>query len=199
MRKQWNCDLPDFYSGWAPDYARQFCNELDYKPRDQELLTEFAAAAPDGLICDLGCGPAHIGGYLCGAGRNVEGIDIAPGMINIAQELYPGLSYQVGDFLNLPVADENYSGVVAFYSLIHNRRDQLSLAFKEIRRVLQVGGLLLASFHEGTHSVLKDTVTFNFFTREEIETGLSELLIMDDHAYLVLVLDGVPGRVGESL
>ena len=54
----------------APRYAERFVGELDHKPFDRALLERFAArwrpVAADLPVCDLGCGPGHIGAYLAG-------------------------------------------------------------------------------------------------------------------------------------
>ncbi len=172
--ESWNKNLPGFYSDWAPDYTDRFYNELDYKPGDRELLKAFAASTQEGLICDLGCGPGHIGSFLMEAGRVFEGIDISPGMIEIAKKKHPSETFRVGSYFDLPVEDSRYAGVVAFYSLIHCQKERLVYALNEISRVLVTSGQILASFHEGTSSLTKDSVTFNFFTRAEIENSLHQ-------------------------
>jgi hypothetical protein len=57
------------YDKVASAYAATFLHELDHKPFDREILTRFAAATRRGSheghpVCDLGCGPGHIGAFL---------------------------------------------------------------------------------------------------------------------------------------
>jgi SAM-dependent methyltransferase len=50
---------------------------------------------------------------------------------------------------DLPVSDGVLGGLVAFYSIIHVRRQELGPLLAEFRRVLAPGGRLLMSAHEG--------------------------------------------------
>jgi ubiquinone/menaquinone biosynthesis C-methylase UbiE len=182
----WNNNLPAFYSGWATEYAKTFRGELDYKPRDRELLQQFAKQIEHKKICDIGCGPGHIGGFLESMGLDVEGFDLSEGMIELAKSFYPSIEFQVGNFLELPKPAEYYTGLVAFYSWIHCHRDQLPVALKEANRLLKPGGLILASFHEGTEPIVKQDVVFNFYTQDEIKAaalfGGLELLSLESRS-----------------
>jgi ubiquinone/menaquinone biosynthesis C-methylase UbiE len=130
------------------------------------FLQEFARQASHKEACDIGCGPGHIGGHLASTGIDVEGIDLSEGMVEQAKSFYPSIEFQFGSFLAIPKPDEYYTGIVAFYCWSHCRRDQLRLALQEATRVLKPGGLILASFHEGTQGIVKEDVVFNFFTQE---------------------------------
>jgi len=60
------------YDRVAEKYAAAFFDELERKPFDRALLDRFAAAAAGrGRVCDVGCGPGHVGRYL--AARGVSG------------------------------------------------------------------------------------------------------------------------------
>ena len=60
------------YDRVAEKYAAAFFDELERKPFDRALLDRFAAAvAGRGRVCDVGCGPGHVGRYL--AARGVSG------------------------------------------------------------------------------------------------------------------------------
>lgn len=176
-----NESLPKFYSSWAPGYAEQFANELDYKPRDRELLQNLVETHRSGLMCDLGCGVGHLSRFLADRGARVEGIDISAGMVEFAAAAHPDIVFREGSFFDVPVPDERYDAVIAFYSLIHAARESLPFAFVEIHRILKPGGSLLAAFHAGDTFIEKDGVIFNFFTREQLveAVGMSELQIVD--------------------
>jgi SAM-dependent methyltransferase len=150
-------DLAAIYDRVAEAYAERFSGELDHKPVDRRLLDELAAAtAGRGPVCDLGCGPGHVAGYLAARGADVFGVDLSPGMVAIARRLHPGLRFEVGDALALELADASLAGVVAFYSLIHLPRAAAPRAAAEIHRVLRPGGLLLVGFHAGAGEVHAD-------------------------------------------
>jgi len=138
------------YDTVADVYAERFAHELDHKPFDRRILDELAARlAGRGRVCDLGCGPGHIARYLCAQGVDAFGVDLSPGMVEVARRLHPSLRFEVADMRALPLADGSLAGVVAFYSLIHLQRAEVPAAAAEIARVLQPGGILLASVHGG--------------------------------------------------
>jgi SAM-dependent methyltransferase len=168
------------YGAVAGAYAERFGGELEHKPFDRALLDEIAAAA-DGPVLDLGCGPGHVARYLHDRGAMVTGIDLAPGMIAEARRLNPHMKFLVADVRELPVPDSSAAAVVALYCLIHLPADQLVVAFTEIRRVLGEGGRVLASFHRGrgvrhVSEFLGSTVSldFHFYEPEDIETATQD-------------------------
>src|ERR1700728_427420 len=60
--------LRDAYDAIAPEYAAKFGGDLDQLDLDRALLDFVAATAADGLVLDVGCGPAQAGGYLAAGG-----------------------------------------------------------------------------------------------------------------------------------
>ena len=148
--------LPATYDAVAGDYAAMFSDELDRKPFDRELLAALARdAAGKGLVCDLGCGPGHIGAYLASRGCEVVGVDISPAMLHNARERHPDLRFELGDMRALPLADEACVALACFYALIHVQRAEVPTALGEMRRVLRPGGQLVLAVHvgEGEHHV----------------------------------------------
>lgn len=147
---EWNPDLAGTYDRVARAYAEEYFTELERKPFDRELLDRFAADLRSrGPVCDLGCGPGHVGRYLAEHGVDVFGVDFSPGMVALARELNPGLRFERGDMRALALPDASLAGVVAFYSLIHLERAVAPQALNEIARVLAPGGAVLLAFHGG--------------------------------------------------
>ncbi len=152
--RRWNPDLAATYDRVARAYAEQFFTELDRKPFDRELLDRFAAILKDrGRVCDVGCGPGHVGRYLADRGVDVFGLDLSPGMVALARDLNPGMRFEQGDMLALHLPDGALAGIVAFYSLIHLERVAAARALAEMARVLIPGGALLLAFHGGEGEV----------------------------------------------
>lgn len=135
------------YNAVARAYHDQLGSELDRKPLDRGLLEAFTELAGAGTIADVGCGPGHITRFLAARHPNVIGIDLSPGMIGIAHEQAPALAFAVGSMLQLPAADDAFSGVIALYSVIHLAASQRGSAFREFARTIHPGGWLLAAFH----------------------------------------------------
>lgn len=138
------------YSAVAEDYARTYADHLDRVEVDREMLDATARRATgDGPVVDLGCGPAHVGGYLAEWGCDVVGVDAALGMLAVARRRNPGLSLLAGDMRGLPLRSGSCAGLVAFYLLHHVPRAELRLVLRELRRVLLAGGPLLVATHAG--------------------------------------------------
>lgn len=170
-------DLQHSYDEVAEEYVARIYHELEHKPLDRELLDRFAAEVRTvGPACDMGCGPGHVARYLYEHGVNVCGVDLSSRMVEQARRLNLGIGCRQGDMLALDVADASWAGIVAFYSLIHVPREQLTLALQEFKRVLRPNGLLLLAFHVGKEIVHLDewwghkvALDFIFFQRAEME------------------------------
>ena len=129
---------------------RRIADELAYKPFDRELLDGFAASvAGRGRVCDVGCGPGHVAGYLYERGVDVFGLDLSPRMVENARQLNPAIDFVVGDVLALAEPDASWAGAVAFYSLIHLALTEIGHALAELARVLRAESPLLVAFHVG--------------------------------------------------
>ena len=128
-------NLQNSYDQVAEEYVVRIFHELEHKPLDRRLLDRFAAQVRDlGPVCDMGCGPGHIARYLHNQGVNVLGIDLSPRMVELAQQLNPGIEFHQGNMSSLDVDDEAWAGIVAFYSIIHIPRPEVIDVFREFRR-----------------------------------------------------------------
>jgi SAM-dependent methyltransferase len=135
------------YDAIAAEYDREIGDELDHKPVDRALLAALVELVGTGRLADVGCGPGHVTRYLATLHDDVVGIDLSPAMVEIARRHAPGLSFEVGSMLELPVPDGSWAGVVALYSVIHLSTEERRTAFAELGRTLRPGGHLLLSFH----------------------------------------------------
>ena len=186
------------YDRVAAEYARRMLNELDHKPRDRELLDQFAAQVKDrGQVCDLGTGPGQIARYVSERGVDVIGIDLSPAMVELARQAHPDVRFQQGDMRALPFLDDALGGITAFYSIIHIPRGEVVDVLKELRRVLQPGGLLLLAFHRGSEVHHLDewwdqpvSVDFFFFQTDEMLGYLADAGLLIDE---VVERDPYPG------
>jgi SAM-dependent methyltransferase len=164
----------------AEEYVRRIFDELRHKPLDRTLLDRFAVRVREvGPACDVGCGPGHVARYLHERGVQVCGIDLSPGMVEQARRQNPGIEFREGDMLALDAPDGAWAGIVAFYSLIHIPREDMTRALGELYRVLRPNGVLLLSFHIGDETVHleewwgeKVCVDFFFFRPEEMASSL---------------------------
>jgi SAM-dependent methyltransferase len=143
------------YNATAESYAATRIDELSKKHLDRLILNEFARLNKDNGTCaDFGCGPGQATKFLFDAGvKDIIGIDISPGMVNVARRLFPYIKFETGDLLALPYEENYFSSAVAFYAIVHFDYDQIAKAFKEINRVLRKDGHFLFSFHVGDETV----------------------------------------------
>ncbi|HEX3280703.1 MAG TPA: class I SAM-dependent methyltransferase [Pyrinomonadaceae bacterium] len=176
-----NQDVQSSYDRVAENYAEHFRNELDNKPFDRKML-EWLVEKVDGrgVICDMGCGPGQVAGYLHGLGSEVCGVDLSAEMVRQAQRLYPDISFTQGDMLALTeVAENSYGGIAAFYAIVNLPRPTVVNALRELLRTLLANGVLLLTFHIGQEIKHLDelldmevSLDFFFFEIEEMKDYL---------------------------
>jgi ubiquinone/menaquinone biosynthesis C-methylase UbiE len=161
--------IRDSYNRLANEYATHLFGELQHKPLDRQLLNRFASEVKGrGEVCDMGCGPGQVARYLHQAGVDVFGLDLSPEMLEQARTLNPDIRFREGNMLALELEDQVLAGITAFYAIVNLPEESLPLVFREMRRVLQSGGLLLLAFHTGDEVVRveemwKQPVTLQFF------------------------------------
>jgi SAM-dependent methyltransferase len=93
---------------------------------------------PDASLLDAGCGCGELQGALAGEVRQVIGVDLSPVSLRVAQAFHPRAPFLGADFSRLPFGRARFDGVAALTSL--EFCPDKHAAFKEINRVLKVGG-----------------------------------------------------------
>ncbi|MFI5286492.1 MAG: class I SAM-dependent methyltransferase [Candidatus Dormibacteria bacterium] len=145
------------YDAVTDAYVERVHDELRHKPLDRALLTAFAEQVqdefgPGASVCDAGCGPGHVAGFLAALGLAVTGIDLSPAMVERARALHPGIAFDVGTMTSLDAADGWRRGLIAFYSIIHLTSElEIRAALSEFHRTIAERGLLLIAVHLGEH------------------------------------------------
>ncbi|WP_193083614.1 class I SAM-dependent methyltransferase [Brevibacterium aurantiacum] len=140
------------YDAIAGLYTEWIADELTAKPHDRAVLgafSELVLATGETKVLEVGCGPGRITAFLAALGLSPTGLDLSPAMIAIAQSHYPNMEFAAGSMTSLPYVDDSFSGLVAWYSIIHVRDDDLTTVFAEAARVLRPGGLLQLAFQLG--------------------------------------------------
>jgi SAM-dependent methyltransferase len=168
------------YDALANEYVAHIYHELEHKSLDREWLARFASTVgTPGPICDLGCGPGHVARFLHEQGAQVLGVDLSPRMVELARQLNGGIEFRVGNMQALSVADESWSGIAAFYSIIHIPPTHIVDVLREFWRVLRPAGEVLLALHVGDEVRHVDTLweqhvdlDFIFYQREWIEEQL---------------------------
>ncbi|TDU90063.1 methyltransferase family protein [Kribbella voronezhensis] len=141
------------YDTVAADYAKLV---VSGGPSEVPLLTYFGSlVGAGGEVLDVGCGPGRVTALLRSLGLSAFGIDLSPGMVEVARRDFPGVRFEVGSMTALDLPDDKLGGIVSWWSTVHLPADELATAFAEFHRVLRPGGQLLVGFHVGTGSTHK--------------------------------------------
>jgi ubiquinone/menaquinone biosynthesis C-methylase UbiE len=145
-------DAHDVLSEW---YAENLVGVLESMPVERAMLDLFAelTLAVGAEVADVGCGTGRLMPYLAGRGLSPRGVDLSPGMIEVARREHPGFAYEVSDLRELPFADASLAGVVCWFSLIFLAPEVRSRAFAELARVVMPGGYLVTAFKHGDGTV----------------------------------------------
>ncbi|GIF75045.1 class I SAM-dependent methyltransferase [Asanoa siamensis] len=154
----WVADTRISYDTVAESYADQVRHTLDDQPylaATFALFADLVRRAGGGPVADVGCGPGHVTALLAGLGLDAFGVDLSPGMVEVARRDHPGLRFEVGSMTRLDLADGAVAGLLAFWSLVHVPDADVPGILAEFRRVVRPGGPLLVGFHVGDRSTHK--------------------------------------------
>ncbi|GAA2451443.1 class I SAM-dependent methyltransferase [Actinomadura vinacea] len=154
----WLTDIRTSYDTVAISYADQVRDAIaghQYLRAALALFADSVRAAGGGPVADVGCGPGQVTAHLHRLGIDAFGIDLSPGMIDVAQREHPGLRFEVGSMTDLDLPAASVTGLLAWQSLIHIPDDEVPTVFGHFHRTLRPGGPLQLLFHVGDESQLK--------------------------------------------
>lgn len=140
------------FVGQTSRWYRKALSDLDLKPGDKVL--------------DVGCGTGESTRYLSRLyqGVAVEGMDISPGMLAVAQRHDPGGIYFEGDVCAIPRVESSYNMVITCFTF-RNFPDHETSIF-EMLRVLRPGGCLLILDHFHPEKPLWWRSIYTFWIRQ---------------------------------
>lgn len=143
------------YDTVAEAYTEAFGHDLEALPVDRAMLEHLAVrTATNGVVLDLGCGPAPAAGHLSELGAEAVGADLSTAMLRQARGRLPSLPLVQADMRQLPFRGEAFDGAVAYYCIQHVARSELPGVLEEVRRVLDSGGSVLVATHLGQGEVV---------------------------------------------
>lgn len=148
-------DMTQLYDDWASTYDKDVIEGEEYKapPLVAETILKHLSAsekhdniiAPSVKILDAGCGTGLVGIYLAKLGaKKVDGIDLSPGMLDIARKTGVYSKLSPADLTN-PIESETGSydvvSCVGTFTAGHVGPECLD----ELVRVTKTGGLVVAT------------------------------------------------------
>jgi demethylmenaquinone methyltransferase/2-methoxy-6-polyprenyl-1,4-benzoquinol methylase len=106
--------------------------------RWRERAADLAQVGPGSRALDVATGTGDLAVELARRGAEVTGMDFAPGMLEIAREKAPGLTFEEGDALSLRYPDGAFDAVTVGFGA-RNFAD-LDRGLSEMARVTKPGG-----------------------------------------------------------
>lgn len=195
MRQNLN-KVENLYDTVAREYSETFSGEHEKKPKDQEILHRFLQEIGDRRpVWDFGCGPGQTARYLKNLGIEISGLDLSEKILEQARTIHPEIHFRKGNILALEFENDSIAGIVAFYAIVHFTKEQVGIAFREIYRILQPGGIFLLTYHIGGDTIHLDEflgkkidIDFMFFTTDFIlsclkDTGFEKIEIIEREPY----------------
>ena len=153
------------FSETAAAYAATMVPSL--RPIAAEVVRRADLRAGERVI-DIGTGTGHAAALARGAGREVHGIDAAPGMLAIARGEVTDVDFREMDFSALGYPDASFDAVIAVHALLF-ATDQVAV-LGEWRRVTAPGGRLSLSV-PGPDAVTPTAIYAEVYERHGIDTS----------------------------
>lgn len=134
-------------------------------------------------ILEIGCGPGNITKYMLSKRPDfdLEGIDIAPNMIELAKKNNPNATFRVMDSRNIDELKTKYDGIICGFCIPYLSKSDCSKLIKDTKNLLSKKGILYLSFIEGDYEKSGyqsgssgDKVYFYYHDLDTIQTELSE-------------------------
>lgn len=128
--------VPALFRQWAP------------------LLAKAAHISPGKRVLDVACGTGILARELApqvGASGSVAGLDLMPGMLEVAKQIAPGLEWKQGTAEELPFPDQSFEAVVSQFGLMFFPDRTKSL--REMLRVLSPGGHLAVAVWDSLSNI----------------------------------------------
>jgi ubiquinone/menaquinone biosynthesis C-methylase UbiE len=132
------------YDGWAPHYDSP---DNGIFAMEEAWVRPILVSLPVGRVVDAACGTGRHTAYLAGLGHAVQGFDVSPGMLAVAEKKLPGVRFEQADVCALPVPSASADAVVCTLALAHV--EALGPVFAEAARVLRPGGRFVVSDTRG--------------------------------------------------
>ena len=132
----------------AQGYQDKFMNVEIYNDSYNSLIKHIKNSGAK--ILDAGCGPGNISRYLLQKepGYQILGIDMAPKMIELAQNNNPGAKFKIWDCLKLDELNEKFDSIICGFCMPYLSGEECALLIKQSASVLNTNGVFYCSVIE---------------------------------------------------
>ncbi|MGK5548635.1 class I SAM-dependent DNA methyltransferase [Streptomyces sp. URMC 127] len=162
----------------GPRYDEAF----PHKEGQLEAGAWLAAELPPGSrILDAGCGTGlPTARQLADAGHHVVGVDLSPGMLELARDNVPKAEFHLADLADLRDGRLGvFDGAAAFFSLLMLPRAEIPYALRMLHGLLRPGGLFALSMVEADVDdyaipFLGNTIRVSGYLRDELRQVVRE-------------------------
>ncbi|HEX6691668.1 MAG TPA: methyltransferase domain-containing protein [Burkholderiales bacterium] len=143
-------DVMRKFSGSIPEYYDSIMGPAQFEPFAAELAARLPAK-PAGDVLELACGTGRVTQHLrkrLAPGVRLVASDLSDAMLQYARgKVHGAVEWRTADACKLPFEDASFGAVVCAFGVMFVPDKQL--AFREARRVLREGGLLLFNVWDG--------------------------------------------------
>jgi SAM-dependent methyltransferase len=120
------------------DYETAFAGLTAQREEIDWLIGQLPARS---RVLDVGCGTGRPNAeMLAEAGHQVTGVDVSPGMIDIARAQVPAAHFEVADLRTLTYPAGHWDAVLAFFPLLQMTRAEIDAALAAFADWLAPGG-----------------------------------------------------------
>lgn len=141
-------DVSKAYSSPTFDAEALLGTVISAEDPDRVLIEPWATGI-DGAILDVGSGTGRWTGHLASLGHQIEGLEPATWLVELARQTHPSVTFHHGTIADLSDSPKRWAGILAWYSLIHMGPDELPDALVALQMAVEDGGGLLMSFFFG--------------------------------------------------
>ncbi len=169
----------DFFNHHARDWDNMHVELLKLPDYQDELVSMLPEG---GLVVEAGVGTGSLLPMLAEKGEHIVGLDHSPSMVSLARELVEKqqlstkVDVRLAEMTHMPFADGSVRSVV-LNQVLHHAGQPIEI-LKEIRRILEPGGLLiLADLTRHEHDWTRERLADQWlgFKQQELEEWLTEI------------------------
>jgi SAM-dependent methyltransferase len=163
----------------------QYAHAVDAELTPQEkLCLDFIPEARRGSVLDIGVGAGRTVGPLSRMFRSYNGIDYSAPMIHAARRRFPNCDLQVMDARKLAFTHQFDCVFFSYNGIDYMGFDDRSVALKNIRNVLQPGGIFIFSTHNLHHARTRAWLR-HLLVRELAPPGLLQISLQQMRGMLM--------------